>query len=178
MSFAKEFSDILESITVNQKIGDRMIDNVKTANFVGKIFEGGRREGVFRMILSNLFQGNLTETQAKNDIEKQLERSSSPHWDNNQVFPLDWVERNYRTQLSRFYNQAVLEHLEEKGERECYVYHATNESSEECIYIYAGKNHPVVDFLVNLIASYNNGDCSAKYKLPAHASCNHVVHPV
>lgn len=94
------------------------------------------------------------------------------------MFPLDWVEINYRTQLSRFYNQAVFEYLKEKGDGECYVYHAINESNEECIYIYAGKNHPVVDFLANLIASYNNGDWSARYKLPAHATCSHVVHPV
>lgn len=68
MPFAREFQDILECIIDNHNIQQRMIDKVKTANFVGKIFEGGSREGVFRMILSNLIQGKLTETQAKNDI--------------------------------------------------------------------------------------------------------------
>lgn len=177
MSFASEYNGILETIANNQNIRDRMIDNIKAAKFSGKIFEGGNREEKIRSIFTKLFQLSLTEIQAKNEIETQLERLSSPYRGNSRVFSRDWVEKNFRTQLSRFYNQAVLESLKENHAKECYVHHSTTESSSKCIHVYAGKNHPVNELLTNLIASYNEGDWT-DYKLPEHPNCSHVVHPL
>jgi hypothetical protein len=178
MSFAREFNEILVTTNTNKEIQDRMINNIKDAKFPGKVFVGGNRTEIFRSIILQHLEDQTDDVEVKNEIETKLPRSTSPHAPSNKVFSSDWVDRLYRTQLSRFYNQAVLEILKEYGEIECYVHHSTFEYSVTCIHVFADRNHPVDELLKNLKRYYNEGNYNTKYKLPEHPNCTHVVHPL
>ena len=83
-----------------------------------------------------------------------------------------------RTHLSRFYNQAVLEELNENEEEECFV--PTSDSSNlssKCARL-ENLNYKVKNLLQNLINSYDLGKYDDSIKFPEHPHCSHVVKPL
>jgi hypothetical protein len=119
--FAQEFSQIQNALTSNADIQDRMLALIGSESIAGKVTEDGNQLECLREALRDLTTGAIGLDAAFARIEFDLPRSESAHAGNNRVFPSGWAERLVRTQFSRFYNQAVLEHLLAMGETECFV---------------------------------------------------------
>ena len=95
------------------------------------------------------------------------------------VFPSGWAERLVRIQLSRFYNQAVLEMLIEKGKTQCYVPHSKHEElNTNCSKMLAGNTHEIKELYDKLIRTYENGVYDKEVKIPDHPHCTHVIKPL
>lgn len=179
MEYATEFNEILPSLTDNPELRLSVVELIKTRSIVGKSIEEDVRVNKFRDILIKLIEGNISgieESYAK--VESEIPRNESKYSSNNKVFSSRWSERLVRTQLSRFYNQAILEDLKDRGEEECFVPASSScNLSSECKII-QNKNHKVDELLQNLIESYENGYFEkSKIKIPEHPYCSHVVKP-
>jgi len=144
----------------------------------GKATEGGDRLDQFRAILVELIQGRVSLVQAVMLVQQRLPREQSTHSANNRVFPFGWEERLVRTQFSRLYNQAVLEHLIAIGETHCFVAHSSDEAPESaCSVALAGQTHEVAVLHTRLVESYVRGVFTKTVKIPDHPHCTHVVMP-
>ncbi len=93
----------------------------------GKATEGGDRLTRFKATLTDLVCGRVLLTAAYQRTEDELPRRESQHQANNHAFAKGWAERLVRTQLSRCYNQAVLQELTGQGIQRCFVPHSTAE---------------------------------------------------
>lgn len=179
MRYASEFGEIEECMRNNDTLKTKIIDLVKSEPIPGKSIEGNGRLDALRIILINFFDGKLSFSQAIEEIEFRLPRQYSPHENNNRVFPQGWAERLVRTNISCFYNQAVLIEILESGNTECYIEHSSAEGSESnCSLQLAGKQHDTKSLLEKLINSYRNGNWSSEVKLPDHPHCTHTAQPV
>ena len=132
-------------------------------------------------ILQKLITGEITDLDsAYKQVQIKIPRKPSKYADNNRVFTRDWAERLVRIQLSRFYNQAVMEILIDSGEENCFIPHSQYEDSNTlCTTEMAGKNHKV-DLLYNkLIDIYENEKYDRNSKtIPQHPNCTHVIRPI
>jgi hypothetical protein len=145
----------------------------------GKVTEGGDRLARFRTLLTDLVNGAIAVDEAYRQTGLQLPRHTSPHANSNRVFPSGWEERLVRTQLSRLYNQAVLEALRDAGQNSCFVPHSSAEDAgTACSVQLAGKAHEVSVLYDRLVQSYTYGQWSSQVKVPDHPHCTHVVRPV
>lgn len=177
--YASEFAEIPTTLTKNQSLSHRMVALIASEPMPGKVTEGGDRLAALRTILRELVQGNLSLDQAIHRARKDLRRGSSPHAASNHVFASGWEERLVRTQLSRFYNQAVLDELMERGVETCFVPHSAVEAQDtQCSRLLAGRVHPVRELRRLLIESYAMGKWSNTPKIPDHPHCTHVVKPL
>lgn len=146
---------------------------------MGSRRRGGTRLQAFRKILCELVSGNISQEEGIRRVETELCREQSFHRDNNKVFCHDWAERLIRTQLSRFYNQAVLELLRDKGETEVIVPNSSAEDpSSPCSQHLAGRSHEIQFLLSRLLESYELGQWNSDPKIPNHPHCTHVVRPL
>jgi hypothetical protein len=126
--------------------------------------------------LLRLLEGKLGLFQAFQRVCERLPRWESPHRHNNRVFCDRWEERLVRTQLSRIYNQAVLEQIVAAGEPLCFVPHSSAEDVDgQCALQLAGRTHDAAAMLQALIDCYMNGRWSDDYKIPEHPDRSHVV---
>jgi hypothetical protein len=181
MEYANEFNEILPSLTDNSELKQKVVELIKTRPIPGKSIEEDIRVNRFRGILVELIKGDISsleESYAK--IESEIPRSESRYSSNNHVFSRGWSERLVRTQLTRFYNQAILEKLKNSGENECFVPASSSRNfSSECAII-QNKNYKVDELLQNLIKFYENGQfdrVDRSIKIPEHPHCSHVVKP-
>lgn len=179
MRFAKEFSDIPLALAENEHLLGRILELVGREPMPGKATEGGERLDGLRAVLSAFFRGECNLQAAINRVELALPRAGSVHANNNRVFPNGWAERLFRTQVSRFYNQAVLEWSIGQGITKCFVPHSEAEGIDSpCSTHLAGDEHSTEDLLGRLVSAYRDGIFDAKVlKIPNHPHCTHVVVP-
>ena len=178
--YAENFFDILNVLAANRNLRQGVITLIKNEPMPGKILEdnNGKRLEIFRDILTDLVNGVISLTEAYQRTEDELPRHTSPHSSNNRVFAKGWSERLVRIQLSRFYNQAVLEQLQSKSIDICFVPHSVEEdTSSACTQQLAGKQHQVAMLYDHLIEAYQKGIWSKEVKIPNHPHCTHVVRP-
>lgn len=177
--YAEDFGQIATTLATNTELRQAVAALASTEPMPGKVTEGGDRIEVFRRVLDDLIAGRIDLEEAYLRTETELPRAESPHAGNNRVFPHDWGERLVRIQLSRCYNQAVMEELIAAGETRCHIPHSQAESSEsKCSQQLAGGNHDLRDLYDRLIASYREGQWSSEVKVPDHPHCTHTVVPV
>ena len=126
-SYASDFTEIPATLAVNAELRSSVERLVKQEPIPGKVLEGGNRLDAFRSILLDLIVGRVDLHEAYRRTGRDLPRTSSPYSRSNLVFAEGWEERLVRTQLSRFYNQAVMEKLRAAGHDKCFVAHSTDE---------------------------------------------------
>ena len=106
----------------NLELKQRVLTLIKEKPIFGKSIKGDSRVEEFRKILGELVNGNINSLEISyTEVESRLPRSQSIYVSDNRVFASGWAERLVRTHLSRFYNQSVLEELDEGGEEECFI---------------------------------------------------------
>jgi len=178
--YAKDFSEILITLQDNEDLKERVIGLISTRPIRGKVTEEPHRLNIFRKILINLVNGAIGNLEdAYQQVESQIPETTSKYAGNSRVFPHDWAERHVRTQLSRFYNQAVMEELIESGISECFVHRSSLEDpTTPCSQVLAGRKHNVTVLYKKLIKSYENGNWDNEPKIPNHPHCTHVVSPL
>lgn len=176
--YAQEFGEIADVLLANQSLQSRALSLIQNAPIPGKAIEETDRLHSFRSILKNLVQGELTILEAYLKTVVEIPRHTSLHSDDRRVFSKNWAERLIRVQLSRFYNQAVMEELLERKETQCYVPHTSSEEKEsECTQLLAGKHHSLKKLYDRLIESYEKGNWQTAVKIPDHPYCSHVIQP-
>ncbi len=176
--YANEFREIPMVLAANTDLRDQVLALVSSEPMPGKVLEGGNRLDVFRSILERLIRGELSLQIAYAETEASIPRVNSIHSANKRVFPSGWAERLVRTQLSRFYNQAVLQAILKSGQRSCFVPHSTEEDSgSKCSLGLAGREHDAQVLLDRLTASYSDGNWSSEPKIPEHPHCTHTITP-
>jgi hypothetical protein len=174
---ARQYSEIADALARNPVLRDRALLLIGREAVPGKVTEGGTRLEDLRTLLGRVFRGEISAASAYGEIERVLPRTQSVHSANNRVFPDGWGERLVRTQVSRFYNQAVLELSIEAGETTVFVPHSSEEDgASPCTQFLAGGNHDCQELLTRLMRAYTDGDFSMKEpKIPHHPHCTHVV---
>lgn len=177
--YATQFSEIPMALADNARLKERVLDVIGRDPIPGKVLEGGNRLTIFRSLIARVMSGQVSFAEAYGLAEVELPRHQSPHSANNRVFPIDWGERLVRTQISRFYNQAVLELAIEDGIVSVDVPHSSEEdSSSDCTRLLAGGRHDAKHLLDRLVRAYGQGDFSMNDpKVPHHPHCTHVVVP-
>lgn len=173
---ANDFNKILSVLSQNDKLRISTLDLINNQPIPGKATEGGDRLEKFKAILIDLINNQIDLTEAYKRTNVELPRQTSCHSSNNKVFPAHWEERLVRTQLSRFYNQAVMEKLLEEGETHCFVPHSSAEAHDSsCSLLLAGSSHDLKMLYNRLVDSYAKGNWTKEVKIPNHPHCTHVV---
>ncbi len=158
-----------------------VIELIKTKNISGKITEEQTRKKKFRIILEQLISGEIpTLESGYTKVATDIPESTSKYEGNRRIFSRDWAERHVRTQLSRFYNQAIMIFLIKSGEKKCFVPHSPTEDVNSICTIYiAGKEHEIKLMCNKLIEIYENEKWDDKpLIIPQHPNCTHVVCPI
>ena len=177
--YAKDFYEISESLTENPALKRKALDLVQYEPIAGKVTTGGERLVDFREILIDFFDSKIDLNDAITETETKLHRNLSMYSADNRVFAKGWAERLVRTQVSRFYNQAVLEMIIENGSDQCSVEHSANEDqNSKCSLQLAGTTHSASVMLDRLKSSYGDGNWGRELKLPEHPHCTHTFSPV
>jgi hypothetical protein len=176
--YANEFREILSVLAQNDMLWTRVIALIETEPMPGKVTEGAERLARFRGIMDRLVRGQLSLIEAYSQVETDLPRSSSRYGHNNKVFAANWSERLVRTQLSRSYNQVVMEFLQITGHARVFVPHSSEEdSTTSCSRQLAGRSHELGMLYDRLIKAYRLGIWDTGVKIPDHPHCTHVVRP-
>jgi len=128
--WAQDFYEIQEAIEENEPLQQRVLESVTEEPIHGKAIEGNSRTESLRDILNRFFEGQIQLEEAISEVSSTLPRHESPHSQSNRAFADGWDERLLRTQASRFYNQAVLELLSERGDDSCFVPHSSQEDRD------------------------------------------------
>ena len=138
--YANDFTEIFAILAANQPLRVAVDALAATEAMPGKATEGDQRLVHFRAILRDLIAGNVTLTQAYQLTAQQLPQAQSQHGGSGRVFAAGWEERLVRTQLSRCYNQGVLNMLAAEGITSCFVPHSSAEqANSRCSLELAGQ---------------------------------------
>lgn len=173
---AHDFTEIGTVLQNNDDLRGAIIALIASQPISGKVTEGDYRLAAFRVVLTDLVNGTINLDQTFQRTEIELSPRTSPHGSNNRVFASGWAERLVRIQLSRFYNQAVMEKLMTEGQTLCFVPHSTAEdASSPCSVYLAGSNQDLKTLYNRLVDSYANGNWTKNVKIPDHPHCTHVV---
>ncbi|HLM00204.1 MAG TPA: hypothetical protein VK400_04050 [Pyrinomonadaceae bacterium] len=176
--YAQEFSQILPTLSENNVLREAVLKLIDEQPVPGKVTEEGNRLNIFKDILKSLVKGEINLLEAFSKTEVEIPRMSSIYSDNNRVFASGWAERLVRIQLSRFYNQAVMEKLISEGETQCFVPHSSEEeASSNCSRQLAGNTQDIQVLYNRLIDSYVRGNWGKDLKIPDHPHCSHVITP-
>ncbi len=179
--YANDFFEIIPVLSKNQNIKNKIIALIKSRPIGGKVIEEENRKLEFREILLKLIKGDIIDlVSAYNQVQIDIPRNASKYADNNKVFSRDWAERLVRIQLSRFYNQAVMEFLIDSGEVDCFIPHSQHEDYNTlCTKEMAGKNLKVKILYNKLIDIYENENYDRYAEtIPQHPNCTHVIRPI
>jgi len=177
--YANQYSEIPAALASEARLRNHALVLVGREPMPGKVTEGGARLDDLRGLLTRVLEGRITPAEACAQVERAIPREESGHSANNRVFPSGWGERLVRTQVSRLYNQAVLELALEDGIEEVFVPHSSEEEgTSACTQLLAGGRHRTKELLDRLVRAYAQGDFSMKDpKIPHHPHCTHVVVP-
>ena len=178
--YAKEFSEIKDCIVINKKIKQRMIKLINIKRIYGYVVEEENRERELKLILEKfcnndeyLLNNGVTE------IREKITRSESKYSNNNNVFRKTWENQLLKNQISRFYNQAVLEILHDEGDEKFFVYPSKDQDpSGKCSIKFINKEWSINEILVNIERNYDEGKYDNSFKLPEHVNCSHVASPI
>lgn len=176
--FATEFSEILNVISNDSSIKQGIIELINRENIIGKVLEGNQRLEKFKEILINLVNGDISFEDSIKHVNKNLSRNTSIYKNDNRVFASNWDYRLVSIQLSRFYNQYILEYLISIGSEKCFVPHSTVEDPNSKCSLQAGMEHNTNVLYTNLIELYSKGISINNLKIPNHPHCTHVVLPI
>lgn len=176
--YANDFTEIPQTLEANSALRVAVVAVVEREAMPGKATEGSDRLERFRRILIDLVNGRLSLEGAYERTEQELSRDTSPHRDDNRVFAAGWAERLVRTQLSRCYNQAVMEKLLSEGATMCFVPHSSAEDpGTACSLELAGGHHELQPLYERLTRAYRDGVWSREVKIPNHPHCTHTITP-
>jgi hypothetical protein len=177
-NWATYYDEIPTALSNNDKVRSHALELVPDETLIGKSLEGGTREEDFRDILTDFFRGNIDYASAQQRVRRELPERESPHRGDNYVFNDQWDERLVRSQVSRFYNQAVMEILDERGEAECFVPRSPREDPDsDCTLQLAGGTHSISQLLQFLYSQQRQGNWNDGVTIPGHANCTHTVVP-
>lgn len=178
MEYAKDFSSISSAVEKNKPLRESIISLIEKEPVAGKVLEGEGRLEEFRKVMKRFFSGELDLNETTKEIEFRLPRHYSRYENDNRVFAAGWAERLARTNISCYYNQAVLTSIIESGADSCFVEHSPNEMPDsKCSLHLAGKKHSAKLLLTRLIDSYRKGQWGKDVKIPDHPHCTHTVRP-
>lgn len=177
-SFAEEFNEIIDTLMINNDLKTKVRGLIDDKQIDGKVLEGGERENHFKSILIGLIEGNYDLNDSFRLVEQNIPVRSSIHSGNRRVFSDGWAKRLVKTNLSKFYNQAVLLTILSNNEQECFVPHSSDESHNSPCSLAAGRQYNAQTMLNRLVDAYENGNYSKNLKIPNHPNCTHVVIPV
>jgi hypothetical protein len=174
---ASQYSEIPDAVARNATLRDRALHLIGREPIAGKATDGGTRLDDLRTLLAGVFKGEISATAACSEVERILPRGQSMHLSSNRVFPDGWGQRLVRTQVSRFYNQAVLELAIEANEETVFVPHSSEEEgASPCTQLLAGGHHNCRELLSRLTRAYSDGAFTMRdAKVPHHPHCTHVV---
>ncbi|AFK21242.1 hypothetical protein HFX_6118 (plasmid) [Haloferax mediterranei ATCC 33500] len=176
--WAQHYDEIPKALSNNGEIRLHALELIADEPIIGKCLEGGTRKEDFRTILSELVKGEIDHATAEQRVSSELPPSNSLHMGNNHVFNSQWKERLIRSQLSRFYNQSVMEILEERGDSECFVPRSPREdTTSDCTQQLAGGKHATSELLRALYSQQRQGNWNDGVTVPGHANCTHTVVP-
>lgn len=177
--WATYYDEIPEALENNSTLRLHALELIAEEPILGKSVEGGTRTEDFRAILTQFFEGKINQDAAEQRIWEELPPNQSPHQHNNRVFHKQWAERLIRSQAGRFYNQSVMELLQEEGESECFVPRSPREYPDsDCTRRLAGARHSVSELLQYLYSQQRQGNWNDGVTIPGHANCTHTVVPV
>jgi len=177
--YANDFFEIPQALKSNELLRTKVEELIKTRPMPGKALEGDNRVEKFKEILIEVIYSRISLENSYELVENNLPIAESPHSNNTRVFPSGWSERLVRIQLSRFYNQAVLEELQNNNIEVCFIPHSEKESADsKCTTELAGKQNNVSNLLNLLIDTYENGNFTTDAKIPNHPHCTHVIKPI
>ena len=177
--YTNQFSEIPAALASDAKLRGRALLLAGHEPMPGKVTEGGTRLDELRVLLTRIIEGRITPAEAYAQVEGAIPREQSEHSANSRVFPTAWGERLIRTQLSRLYNQAVLELAIDNGIEEVFVPHSSEEEGgSPCTQLLAGGRHQTRELLERLVRAYSQSDFGmTEPKIPQHPHCTHVVVP-
>lgn len=179
INYANDFEEISTALSNNDELKRQVLTLVQSEPIAGKVTEGGNRLDEFRKILIDFFTEETDLPQAITQTEQRLNRYTSIHSGNNRVFPARWPEKLVRTQVSRFYNQAVLIIIIAHGSDSCFVSHSNNEDpASRCSRELANTTQNARQMLQRLKSSYGDGNWTGDLTLPEHPYCTHTFRPV
>jgi len=138
-NYAEDFYEIIEALRLNKSILQDVKELIVDKQIAAKALEGGNRKQKFKEILLELVNGEISLGASYVLVEKKLGEEISIHQGNKRVFSDGWGERLIRTNLSKFYNQAVLLEIIESGERVCFIPYSKYEDPESPCTAIAGK---------------------------------------
>jgi len=176
--YAQNFYEIPETVEQDDDLREQILGLVSDDPIQGKALEGGDRTAEFRRMLRSFFEGETDLEEIIDEISQSLPRSESPHRHDNRTFADGWDERLARTQISRFYNQAVLQRLDERGDEECFIPHSNREDPDSKCTLHLANSTVDIEILQDrLQRAYQNGDYHDQPMIPDHPHCTHVVTP-
>jgi hemerythrin len=178
--WATYYNEIPQALSNNESIRSHAIDLIDQEPILGKALEGGTRTEDFRGILSDFFRGDIDHTSAEERVLQELPHTESRYrHETHSTFNDQWAERLIRAQMRRFYNQSVLELLQEQGESHCFVPHSPREDRDKkCTQRLAGGQHPISDLLQYLYSQQRHGNWNDGVTIPNRPNCTHTVIPV
>lgn len=178
--WANDFFEILPTLNFREDLKRDIEELINHKHIPGKSLEGSGRVEKFKKILVDLINNRITLQQACINVENEIGKYGSSYASNNRVFPQDWGERLVRTNLSKFYNEAVLIQLIKRGEKKCFIPHSNSEDfSSSCSQNLAGKEHAIQPLLDTIEDVFEKENWKNKNpKIPDHPHCTHVIKPV
>jgi len=177
--YAQDFYEIADTVAQDDDLRENVLELIDEEPITGKALEGGDRKTKFRDVLREFFEGESALDETIAEISTRLPRHESPHSHDNRTFADGWDERLARTQISRFYNQAVLQRLDEAGDEECFVPHSDHEDpGSNCTLQLAGGTVDIETLRVRLQRAYQDGEYHDEPMIPDHPHCTHTVIPV
>lgn len=172
--FATEFREITTTFAASEDLRAAARALVDSQKLHSKALGSQERVLRFKGILHRLISGEITYPDAIRMTEQELPPTSS----DKRVFNRQTPEKLVRTNYSRFYNHAVLEHLLTRGETRCYVPCSTEEDAgSTCSQTLAGKEHDLHRMYREHVAAFNDEQYEYRYRIPHHPNCTHVIAP-
>lgn len=176
--WATFYDEIPDALANNDELREHTAGLVPEEPIIAKSLEGGSRTEDFREIIAAFLSGDIDQETAEQQVWDELPPRESPHRGNNQLFHHQWAERLIRSQGSRFYNQAVMEILVDRGVTECYVpYSPRQDPDSACTQQLERGTHAVSDLLETLYEQQREGNWGIGVTIPGHANCTHTVVP-
>jgi len=175
--YALDFRGIPDVLAQNATIRNKVAALVASEPMPGRVTEGGTRVEQSRAILQSFVAGDIDLREAYRRTAAELPRSTSIHASSNRVFADGWAERHVRTQLSRFYNHAVMEMLLAEGITTGRVAHSRDEE-HDCGLIRGGPTFDLTGLRDRSVAAYRDGNWDGPGpRIPDHPHCTHAISP-
>lgn len=166
------------AVTEHDELQKLVLDLTESEPITGKVMDGEGRTEALREILAEFFTDGLSLEEVYQEIQSNLSRHGSPHAHDKRVFPTGWDERLGRTQISRFYNEAVLRQLRDQGNEEVFIPHSDHEDRDSpCTLQLAGSTAEIELLLNRLHRAYRKGEYHDELMIPEHPHCTHTVTP-